>query len=349
MMEAIWYGLISLMLSVYVALDGYDLGAGALHLFVARDDGERRQVLGAIGPFWDGNEVWLVAGGGALVLAFPVAYAVGFSGFYLPLILVLWLMLLRGLSIEFRNHVDNPLWRSFWDVVFALGSSLLAVVLGAALGNVIRGVPIDATRTFSLPLFASALPGPGSGVLDAYTVLVGVFALVSLAAHGGSFLAWRAEGGPVRERSLRSARLLYLVEAALFPLVTWATLRVQPRLVEAALGRPLVWLTVSIAAGATALLVRAVVRARAGVAFACSTTLLLALLGAAAAASWPFLLRSTLDPRFDVTAHSAAAQSYALRVALVWVSIGLPLACVYLVHVARTFRAPPPHGPAGET
>ena len=345
-MEAIWYTVVSVMLAVYVALDGYDLGAGALHLFVAREDLERREVLGAIGPFWDGNEVWLVAGGGALVLAFPVAYAVGFSGFYLPLILVLWLLLLRGLSIEFRNHVANPLWRAFWDATFAIASSLLAVVLGAALGNVIRGVPLDATRTFSLPLFASAFPGPGSGVLDLYTVLVGAFTLVALAAHGGSFLAWRTEG-PVRERSLRLARRLFVIEAILFPLVTWATVRVQPGLVQAAARRPLVWATVAVAAGAAVLVAWALIRVRPAVAFAASAGWLVALLASAAGASWPLLLRSTIDPRFDVTAQSAAAQGYALRVALVWAAIGLPLACAYFVCVARAFRGRPPSGAPG--
>ena len=339
-MEAIWYAVVAGMFAVYVALDGYDLGAGALHLFVARDDAERRQVLGAIGPFWDGNEVWLVAGGGVLVLAFPVAYAVGFSGFYLPLILVLWLLLLRGLSIEFRSHVDNPLWRSFWDVVFAVGSSLLAVVLGAALGNVLRGVPIDASRTFSLPLFADLLPGRGSGVLDAYTVLVGGFALVLLAAHGGAFLAWRTNGA-VRQRSLRTARRLYVLAAAIFPVVTWGTLEVQPGLSGAVAQRPVAWLTMTVAVAGAGALAWGLTRSRPGLAFGSSVALLLGLLASAAAASWPYLLRSTVDPAFDVTARSAAAQGYALRVALVWASIGLPLACAYFVHVARTFRIDP--------
>lgn len=339
-MEALWYGIVAGMLAVYVVLDGYDLGAGALHLLVARDDAERREVLGAIGPFWDGNEVWLVAGGGALVLAFPVAYAIGFSGFYLPLILVLWLLLLRGLGIEFRNHVENPLWAAFWDVVFAVGSTLLAVVLGAALGNVLRGVPIDASGTFSLPFFASLLPGPGSGVLDLYTVLVGAFALVVLAAHGGNFLAMRT-GGAVRERSARSARRLWVIAAALFPLVTWATLAVQPRLLGVAERRPLVWLGVLVAATAAAALAWGLRRGRPELAFGASATLLLALLATAAAASWPLLLPSTVDPRFDVTAWNAAVQGKALRVAAVWASIGLPLAVAYFLHVARTFRAPP--------
>src|SRR5439155_1735185 len=139
-----WYGVVAVMLSVYVVLDGFDFGAGILHLFVARTDRERREVLAAIGPVWDGNEVWLIASGGTLVFAFPRAYATGFSGFYLPLMMVLWLLILRGLSIEFRSHNENPLWRSFWDGTFAFSSTLMAVVLGAALGNVIRGVPIGA-------------------------------------------------------------------------------------------------------------------------------------------------------------------------------------------------------------
>jgi cytochrome bd ubiquinol oxidase subunit II len=338
-MEMLWYGVVSVMLAVYVVLDGFDLGAGALHLFVAKSDSERRTVLGAIGPVWDGNEVWLLAGGGALVLAFPVAYAVGFSGFYLPLFLVLWLLVLRGVSIEVRNHLPNPLWRSFWDVVFAVGSSLLAVVLGAALGNVIRGVPIDESGTFSLGLFASFLPGVHSGVLDAYTVLVGVFTLVALTGHGGLFLAWKTEG-TVQARSFRAARRLYPLLGLLLLLVTWATLRVQGGLASAAAARPLVWLTLLLVAAAIAGLAWGLTRGRAGVAFASSALLLVGLLASAAAASWPVLLHSTVHPRFDLTASAAASGAYALRTALIWAAIGLPLACAYFVHLARTFRGP---------
>src|SRR5215470_11167049 len=126
-METIWFALISVMLAVYVVLDGFDFGAGIMHLFVAKTDEERRTVLAAVGPLWDGNEVWLLAAGGTLVFSFPKVYAAGFSGFYLPLMMVLWLLILRGLSIEFRSHVDTPLWKIFWDVVFAIGSTLLAI------------------------------------------------------------------------------------------------------------------------------------------------------------------------------------------------------------------------------
>ena len=141
------------MLATYVVLDGFDFGAGALHLFVAKNDPERRQVLAAIGPFWDANEVWLLATGGVLFLAFPPVLASGLSGFYFAIFLVLWMLILRGIAIEFRSHVDHPLWRSAWDGVFGVASAVLPVLFGAALGNLVRGLPIDADGWFSLALF----------------------------------------------------------------------------------------------------------------------------------------------------------------------------------------------------
>src|SRR6266704_1675262 len=123
-MGTIWFCLVAIMLAIYVLLDGFDLGAGAIHLLVAKTDQERRQVLASIGPVWDGNEVWLVAAGGTLYFAFPALYASGFSGFYLPLMMVLWLLILRGTSIEFRSHIEAPVWRQFWDAVFSLSSLL---------------------------------------------------------------------------------------------------------------------------------------------------------------------------------------------------------------------------------
>src|SRR5512136_37080 len=143
-METLWFILVALIVIAYVVLDGFDLGAGIINLLVARNHQERRLILRAIGPVWDGNEVWLIAAGGALYFAFPLLYASSFSGFYLPMMIVLWLLMLRAIGIEFRKHVDSPLWRSFFDVTFSLSSLLLAVFFGAALGNVIRGVPLGA-------------------------------------------------------------------------------------------------------------------------------------------------------------------------------------------------------------
>jgi len=183
-METIWFCLVAVMIAVYVVLDGFDLGAGIIHLFVARTDSERRAVLGSIGPVWDGNEVWLLAGGGTLYFAFPALYASSFSGFYLPLMIVLWLLILRGISIEFRNHIQSPVWQPLWDVVFAGASALLAIFFGAALGNVVRGVPLDASGEFFLPLWTDFTVGMDTGILDWYTILIAVAALLTLIGDG---------------------------------------------------------------------------------------------------------------------------------------------------------------------
>ena len=176
-MGNVWFCLVALMLTVYVVLDGFDLGAGAIHLFVARTDAERRQVIRSIGPVWDGNEVWLLAAGGTLYFAFPLLYASSFSGFYLPLMMVLWLFVLRGVAVEFRSHVEGPIWTGFWDAVFWLASLLLAVFFGAALGNVVRGVPLDSPVRFIEPLWSIILIGRENGIMHSYTIVVGVKAL----------------------------------------------------------------------------------------------------------------------------------------------------------------------------
>ena len=141
-MESLWFAIVAFMIAAYVVLDGFDLGAGVIYLTAARTPAERRAIARAIGPVWDGNEVWLLAAGGTLYFAFPLLYASSFSGFYLPLIIVLWLLMLRGIGIELRAHMDNPVWRGFFDVVFWGSSALLTIFFGAALGNVVRGVPL---------------------------------------------------------------------------------------------------------------------------------------------------------------------------------------------------------------
>src|ERR1051325_8007415 len=167
-METMWFVLVAFMLTAYVILDGFDLGAGAIHFLVAKTDDERRVVLRSIGPVWDGNEVWLIAAGGTLYFAFPVLYASSFSGFYLPLTMVLWLLILRGCSIEFRSHLAEPVRRTFFDFVFTFASVLLAIFLGAALGNVLRGVPLDADASFFEPMWTNFVPSGQTGVLDWY-------------------------------------------------------------------------------------------------------------------------------------------------------------------------------------
>src|SRR5437763_17046516 len=142
-MPTLWFILVAFTLVMYVLLDGFDLGAGIIHLVAARTDSERRLNLLAIGPVWDGNEVWLIAAGATLFFTFPLLYASSFSGFYLPLIIVLWLLMVRGVSIELRSLISNPVWSTFSDGLFFIASALLAICYGAALGDVIRGVPLD--------------------------------------------------------------------------------------------------------------------------------------------------------------------------------------------------------------
>src|SRR5438128_9622317 len=193
-METFWYVVVTLMLAVYVVLDGFDFGVGILSPFAARTEIERRTALASIGPVWNGNEVWLIASGGLLFFAFPRAYAAGFSGFYLALILVLWLLIFRGLALELRGHLDHELWRQFWDLAFAGASLLLAIVFGAALGNLIRGVPLNPEGYFFVALWTDFLTGPAPGILDWFTVLVGLASATILALHGTNYLTMKTKG-----------------------------------------------------------------------------------------------------------------------------------------------------------
>ncbi len=204
MMGFIWFWLVAVMIVGYVVLDGFDLGVGVLHLFLVRTEAERRSTLASIGPVWDGNEVWLLAGGGTLYFAFPLLYASAFSGFYLPLMIVLWLLILRGVSLELRNHIDVGVWRALLDGLFGLASALLTIFFGAALANVLRGVPLQADGYFFLPLWTNWQPGPHPGILDWYTVIGGVLALVALTLHGALWLTIKTSG----ELAARARRIV---------------------------------------------------------------------------------------------------------------------------------------------
>jgi len=342
-MIELWYAIVALLLTAYVVLDGYDLGAGALHLRVARDDRERRTVLAAIGPFWDGNEVCLLAAGGALFVAFPSALASGLSGFALAIFLVLWSLILRGVAIEFRSHLHDRLWRAAWDVVFCGASALLPLLLGAALGNLLRGVPLDERGWFELPLFTDFTAAPPVGVLDGYTLLCGLFALVALTSHGAAFLAWRT-AGPVHERARRTGRRLQVATALLWPLLTWATWRVNPDLFARLRERPLAWAATAAALAGLAALPIAARRGRDRLAFGASCTFLAGLLAATAASSYPTLLRATGGGSSSILATAAASPRAGLAAALVWFSIGLPLAVTWFVLLYRLHRAKEPVG-----
>ncbi len=326
-MATLWYFIAAFVLAMYVVLDGFDFGAGALHLLVAKNDRERRQVLAAIGPYWDGNEVWLLAGGGVLFLAFPKVLASGLSGFYLAVMLLLWTLILRGIAIEFRSHVQDAMWRSFWDGAFFVASALAPVLLGAALGNLLRGVPLDADGWFALPLFESFSPHGALGILDWYTVLVGVFALLALVHHGALFLAWKTDGD-VRLRSRAIAGRLLPLVAVGWLAVSGATLSAVP---DASLlaHKPSSWLAGLVAAVALGASAWARRQQRERAAFLASCTFVLSLLVGTASAIFPVMLRAAGDPARSLGSHNAAADARSLSLALYWWPAGLVLVAVY--------------------
>lgn len=336
-MATTWFILLGFMLIMYVVLDGFDLGAGILHLAVARTEDDRRRVLSAIGPVWDGNEVWLIAAGGLLVFAFPRVYAVAFSGFYLPLILVLWLLLLRGLSIELRSHQPSALWHQFFDRVFFLSSLLLSFVLGVALGNVLRGVPVDESGYFSAPLFTDFGHEGELGALDWYTITVGVFAVFALAAHGAMYLRWKTDGD-VNARATRLAWGAWIGVAALAITVTIETAVVRPSLLSNLASRPGLWiLPVAIVAGIVVVFV-SLKRGWELRGFIASAVVIAGLLGMSAGALYPHLLPSSVGATYDLTVHNAANDRRGLAIGLAWWIPAILLAIGYFVYLFRSFR-----------
>ncbi len=335
-MGTLFFCFLTFLLAAYVVLDGYDMGTGILHLRVASDEAERRQLLATIGPLWDGNEVFLIAAGGTLFFAFPVLYAASFSGFYLPLMVVLWLLVGRGVTVELRNHVDDPRWRAFFDVVFALSSGLLAFFLGIAIGNVVRGVPVGADRVFFQPLWTNLRTGASPGIIDWYTLLVGATALAALAAHGALWLSLRTEG-PVRERARARIGLLCATALVLTVAMSVATFLVQPRLGEAIATGP--WRLAFPAAGllgslAAPLLSR---RERPGLAFVAWSAFLALLLATAAFGLYPWVLPSSIDPSLSLTVDEVKAADESLRIGATWWPVGIGLAVAYSAYVHWRF------------
>lgn len=335
-MEAFWFVVVTSMLAVYVMLDGFDFGTGIVYLIAAKTDAERRTALAAIGPVWNGNEVWLIAAGGMLFFAFPKAYAAGFSGFYLALMMVLWLLMFRGLSIELRSHLEHQLWRTFWDVSFALASLLLALVFGAALGNLIRGVPLNEDGYFFTALWTDFLPGPVPGILDWYTVLMALTSAAILTVHGANYLAMKTEG----ELSRRASYLAKQSGWVVLPL-TLASMAaipfVQPALRHNYDAHPIGYALPAVAAVSLAGTIFFRRFAHCATAFVSSCVLILGLLGSAAWGVFPNLLIATTDQAYSLTIYDAAASSYGLSVGLLWFIPAIGLVVAYTIYVHRLF------------
>ena len=335
-MGTIWFCLVAIMIAMYVVLDGFDLGAGAIHLLVAKTEEERRLVIRSIGPVWDGNEVWLLAAGGTLYFAFPVLYASGFSGFYLPLMIVLWLLILRGVSIEFRGQVESPVWLNFWDVVFAAASFLLAVFYGASLGNVVRGVPLNDKGYFFEALWTNFRLGANTGILDWYTILVGLAALFTLGLHGALWLSMKTDG-PVHDRAQKLARAAWWGVLAFTVLVTVLTFLVQPHVPANLSEHPLGYVFPVLALAGLAGMAWFIWRKDDLKSFLASCVYVLGMLTSVVFGLYPLVLPASSNPAHSLTIYNAKAGDYGLRVGLAWWIIGMILAASYSVHVYRHF------------
>ncbi|MGO9336848.1 MAG: cytochrome d ubiquinol oxidase subunit II [Terracidiphilus sp.] len=337
MMGFIWFWLVAVMIVGYVVLDGFDLGVGVLHLFLVRNEEDRRTTLASIGPVWDGNEVWLLAGGGTLYFAFPLLYASSFSGFYLPLMMVLWLLVLRGISVELRNHIDVGVWRALLDGVFGLASGLLAIFYGAALANVLRGVPLQADGYFFLPLWTNWQPGVHPGILDWYTVIGGVLALVALTLHGALWLALKTSG-ELAERARRMVTSLCLLVLALTLISLGATIHVRPASLDNYFNHPLTFVVpvgVMVSLICIGIFNRRLQPLRA---FLSSCLYLFFMLAGACWGVYPTLLPATTGADRDITLAKALSGPHTLAVGLVWWAFGMTLAVGYVVFVYAKFR-----------
>jgi cytochrome d ubiquinol oxidase subunit II len=293
--------------------------------------------LRAIGPVWDGNEVWLIAAAGALYFAFPLLYASSFSGFYLPLMIVLWLLMLRGIGVELRSHVNDPLWWSFFDFVFSISSLLLALFFGAAIGNVIRGVPLNPDHYFFAALWTDFTVGPNPGILDWYTLLTAGLAFATLTVHGAHYITLKTDGN-VCLRARRVAAPAWWAVVVLTVLSCIATVYVRPQVVDNFL--LYAWGLIIPVIVAASLIAMRVYRAMGWdkAAFVSSAAYITGMLGGAAFAMYPYLLPASSDPAYSLTIHNAKTGAYSLSVGLVWWLIGIALAIGYFTFLYRSFR-----------
>ncbi|MGE5611963.1 MAG: cytochrome d ubiquinol oxidase subunit II [Bacillota bacterium] len=327
LLQSIWFLLVFVLLIGYAILDGFDLGVGILHPF-ARSEHERRVSLNAIGPVWDGNEVWLLTAGGALFAAFPPVYATVFSGFYIALMLLLVALIARAVAMEFRSKIESPAWKRFWDFAFFLGSALPALLLGVAFGNILRGVPIDATGQFT---------GSFLELLNPYALLVGALSLTTFAMHGALYLAGKSDGD-LRHRLMGLVPKLWFLFAILYVATSLATIWVSPFLMNRFLATPWMWplLLIAIVAGLSVVVFAR--SARLASAFAASSLAIGSMLGLAGASLYPRWVPSLTNLNYSLTIANSSSTQHTLLVMLIIALIGVPMVLAYTAFVYRIFK-----------
>lgn len=347
-MELFWYIVLMTMLAMYVILDGYDFGAGIVHLFFSKTEKDRKAITSAIGPFWDANEVWLIAAGGILFFAFPTLYASSFSGFYLPLIMILWMLIFRAIGLELREQIDNAMWRVVWDKAFGISSLLLALFFGVALGNVVRGVNlgmvIDGVSTheahyFFLPLWNPTFSPQAEslGVLDWFTVMLGVIGVVSLTIHGANWIIFKTNASIKSKLKTVVFRLNFVLLAlVIISLLTWEIIEPQP--FRNFIDKPWLWVFPILSfTGLFGLFwVRSFQKDYSGFIF--STLFLSGGFAGTAVSIFPQILPSTNSINPSLTIYNVAAHDYGLSVGLYWFVIAVVLVAIYMFIQYKVFK-----------
>jgi cytochrome bd ubiquinol oxidase subunit II len=326
-LRIIWFWLVALLIAGYAILDGFDFGVGILSIF-ARSEKEHRLCMNAIGPVWDGNEVWLLTGGGALFAAFPVVYAAVFSGFYLALILLLAALIFRAVSFEFRSKVESPRWRRAWDWAFGVGSLLPAVLFGVAIGNILRGVPIDASGTDT---------GSFPDMLNPFSVVMGVLSLVLFVMHGAIYLAGKSEGD-LQIRCRQWASQAWILFAIIYTVMTiWSWIG-SPFLFKNSLQNPLFYILLVVLIGVIIYIPVVLKSGKMGRAFLVSSILIAAMLGEMALSLFPRLVPSSIDPADSLTIYNASSTPLTQETMLIIALIGVPLVIGYSIFIHYVFR-----------
>lgn len=320
-LRVVWYVLIGVLLTGYAILDGFDLGIGVLYPFLARDERERRTLLAAIGPVWDGNEVWLLTAGGALFAAFPHAYATVFSGFYLAMMLVVFGLIFRATSMEFRRE---PRWRRFWDGAFAVGSFIPALLFGVSVGNVARGVPLNAQMHYTGTFFT---------LLNPYALLIGLLGLAMFLVQGAAYAACKTNGD-LQARARRWLRRSQVAFAVLFVASAVASAFVRP----AAFSRPPAWAAGAVVAAGVVWGRFAAARHRDLQAFLGSSLAIAGLMGVLGAGNFPNLVPALNDPALSLTLYNASSSEKTLTVMLVLALVGMPIVIAYTAYIYWVFK-----------
>ena len=326
-LNIIWFGLVGVLLTGYAILDGFDLGVGALHLLTRKDE-HRRLMINAIGPVWDGNEVWLVTGGGALFAAFPEVYATVFSGFYLAFMLVLCVLIFRAVAIEFRSKLPMAWWRRMWDVSFSVASIGLSILLGVAFGNIIWGVPLDNQREFA---------GSFLGLLHPYPLLVGVTTLALFMMHGAIYTALKTEGElhEIARGWINNTIIFFVI---CYGLTTMTTLLYLPHMSQHMRDYPIFFAVPILTMLAIANIPREIHHGSDFLAFLSSGATMVGLMTLVAIGIFPYLVLSRPDPGLSLTIYNAASSSKTLTIMLIIALTGVPIVLAYTGSIYYIFR-----------